>query len=153
MTPAEILALLYPWYLDPSDPRHVPEPDRARVIALAAVQRPLCLTLPQQDLAQAFYAAHLLSGLQPAAQAAADGGPVAQTSGVLVREREGDVERQYALPSQVGGQLVSTASGQSPYAAWKALADLCRVVGKDGTVLPGVGGAAIRRGAMITRYG
>lgn len=145
MTPAEIVALLYPWFTSASDPRFVIPEQREAIQLIAANFRPGCLPSALQDIAQAHYAAHLMGTLQGRTTSSGSSG---QSSGVIVREREGDVEVQYALPSQVGGALTGTTVGQTSYAAWKALNDRCQATNADGT--PAV---VVRRGAMITRWG
>jgi hypothetical protein len=119
MTPAEHLAMAYPALV-----AGVPADVQAWALTVAQDYRPRCLGEDRQNLAQAHYAAHLLV---QRAQAQTTGGAVA---GAITRWKEGDAELTY------GGSGAETAGPSSPYAAWKAMNDVC-----------------VRAGAIITRFG
>lgn len=120
MTAEEYLALFYPYLSNASDPRYVSPEDKAKFMAAAASKRPACLEEEFQNEAQAHYAAYLMLRTTAQTGAASTGG--ATPSGAIVRERQGNVEVQYAQ----AGQGASDATGPaSPYASWYALWSLC----------------------------
>lgn len=122
MTPADHLAMAYPALV-----AGLAEDVTAWALAVAADYRPRCLSEERQNLAQAHYAAHLLTARAEQQAAAAGGAP----SGPVIEQREGDVTLRY------GAAAAGTPSPgpSAPYAAWKALSDLCS------------------RGAIVTRFG
>ena len=158
--PAGVLALLYPYLADDADPRRVPEADRAAALALAVHFRPSCLPPAVQDIAQAHYAAHLLAAR---ALLAAGGGTTttvtgATTGGAVKRWSEGTVTVEYTEPTaekvSTGTAAAGSVASGSPFAAWKALADMCRVPGDalTGGVVPGRSAAAARGYALLTGW-
>ena len=154
--PEAILARLYPGFFREGGPAFVPADDRAFLMILAGAYRPACLTPTQQNLAQAYYAAHLLQGFLAERRAETPGGvttPVNYTSGVILRQREGDKEIQYASPKDLGGAVVAdgSVSSKAPYELWKQLNDMCKLTGSNGQV---IGTAPVqRRGVIMTRFG
>jgi hypothetical protein len=113
MTPAEHLAMAYPALV-----AGLAADVREWALTVAQDYRPRCLGEDRQNLAQAHYAAYLLSQRGGSSDA-----------GAVTRWKEGDVEITY------GGS--SSGDGPSgPYAAWKAMNDVC-----------------VRAGAIVTRFG
>jgi len=110
MTPQELLLFFYP-AAAAADPQAV-----ETALLLAADYRPACLPLTKQDEAQALYAAYLLEDIT----ARNTGGNVTGYAGPLVREKEGQLERQYA--DTTGNTALRDATF---YGRWKELNDLC----------------------------
>jgi hypothetical protein len=121
-TPAEHLDLAYPGLAEAAGAHAA-----AWALEVAADYRPSCLSAIRQDLAQAYYAAHLLMSRQPTTGST---GSVAQRPSVILEEKEGDNSIKYADPNAGAGLQASA------YDNWKRLADIC--------------GA---RGMIITRFG
>ena len=118
MTAEQYLAFLYPYFSTVGDPRYVAPEIIASALLMAQSRRPPCLSEEQQNEAQAHYAAYALE--QRRAQQAATDSATAGTT--IVREKEGNVEVQYAAATESSQQVSGPAT---PYAAWKSLADLC----------------------------
>lgn len=157
--PADVLALLYPFLADAADPRFVPEPDRAAALALAANFRPACLVPAVQDIAQAHYAAHLLT----ARTALATGGGTTTTvtagteGGQVVEWAEGNVRLRLSEPQAAKTTTAATASGATPtepWKAWTALAALCPAPGDavTGGTLPSPSASAGRAFTLLTGW-
>lgn len=158
-SPADVLALLYPYLADAADPRHVPEADRGAALALAVHFRPSCLPLPVQDIAQAHYAAHLLTAR--AVLVASGGTTTTVTAGTeggqVVEWAEGNVRLKLAEPQAAKSTTASTVSAATPvdpWKAWQALAALCVAPGDalTGGVVPGQSAAASRGYALLTGW-
>jgi hypothetical protein len=121
MTVKELLQFILPTYeMFPQDQIDV-------ALRLAEGYRPDCLTLDKQDEAQALYAAYLLETRQKRES----GSAIGAVAGPIIKEKEGQLERQYADASANGGTYVD----QSYYGRWKALSDVCAF------------------GAIVTRFG
>jgi hypothetical protein len=103
MTPAEHLAMAYPALV-----AGLAADVREWALGVAAAYRPACLGEDRQNLAQAHYAAYLLS---QRAQASSE-------SGSITRWKEGDVEITY-------GGAGSDDGPSGPYASWKTMNDVC----------------------------
>ena len=176
-TPADVLLLLYPFLADADDPRFVPEADRAAALALAVHFRPGCLPSPVQDIAQAHYAAHLLSarallatGTAPTASGSSTGTSTTVTdavpAGQITRISEGQATIEYGegapgtvktgTISQVTSKGVArtTAAVSDPFSAWKMLSDMCGDPGDalTGGVLPSPSAAKARGFALLTGW-
>lgn len=123
MTPAEHLAMAYPGITT-----GLPAGVADWAMGLARYRSPACLPEDLQNLAQAHFAAYLLMVRKASEAVVTD--PSAPT-GSIIEEREGDVTVRYADPG------ASSGPGAGPYAAWKALNDIC-----------GTG-----YGAILTRFG
>ncbi|HEX3161165.1 MAG TPA: DUF4054 domain-containing protein [Pseudolabrys sp.] len=95
----------------------LPVEDKTMALTIAAAYRPPCLTEPQQDLAQAYYAAYILYGQQLSKAAAST---PAIPAGVVM-EKEGDLQRQYGKNDGTDG--VGDPYGY--YDNWKRLMDIC----------------------------
>lgn len=121
LTASEYLAFLYP------ASSTLPAAQVATALTIAADYAPLCLIEAKQAEAVALYAAFLLEDVTKRAE----GGNSVAPSGPLIREKEGQLERQYADGSASGEGYVD----QSFYGRWKRLNDLCAV------------------GAIVTRFG
>lgn len=175
--PAGVLALLYPFLAAEADPRFVPEADRAAALALAVHFRPGCLPPAVQDIAQAHYAAHLLSarallatGTAPTASGSSTGSTTTVTdavpAGQIVRETEGQVTIEYSqgAPGTVKtgtiaqvtskGVARTTAAIADAYSSWFALASMCGDPGDalTGGVLPSPSAAKARGFALLTGW-
>ena len=122
MTPLEFLRFIYP-STDSLDPVQV-----ETALAIAADYRPYCLPEARQDEAQALYAAYLLEDIA----ARSSGGYVGGYAGPIVREKEGQLERQYADTTSNDNFNTRDATF---YGRWKELNDLCGI------------------GAIVTRFG
>ena len=163
-TPAETFARLYPYPADAADPRFVPETDRAEILALAVHFRPSCLADPVQDIAQAHYAAHLLSARAALVSGGGTTGTTtttgATTGGEVIEWSEGNATIRYAPPTAAKtttSSAIAAAKNAQPvnaYAAWKALADLCPAPGDvvTGGVLPSPTAAKARGYALLTGW-
>ena len=175
--PDAVLALLYPYLADADDPRHVPEADRAAALALAAHFRPGCLPPAVQDIAQAHYAAHLLSarallatGTAPTASGSSTGTTTtvmdAVPAGQITELQEGSVTVRYGEGSagtvktgtiaQVTSKGVArtTAAIADAYSSWLSLAQMCGDPGDalTGGVTPGPTAKASRAYALLTGW-
>lgn len=122
MTAEQLLFFIYP------TAQALPPEQIATALTLAADYRPECLPLARQDEAQALYAAYLLEDIT----ARSSGGSTAGYAGPIVREKEGQLERQYA---DTTGNAGFVSHDNSFYGRWKALNDICAV------------------GAIVTRFG
>ena len=115
MTPAAVLALLYPYLAAEADPRFAPETDRDVALTLAASFRPSCLPGDAQDVAQAHYAAHLLGIAYAGRQAAGSTTTVEALAGGQITEiSEGSVSIKYAPPTAAKTTTSSIASAGTP---------------------------------------
>jgi hypothetical protein len=97
--------------------------DKTMALRLAFGYRPTCLTDEQQDTAQVYYAATILYGIQQQKAAVENGGV---STGVLKREKEGDLEREWAVST------VTTEPGRDPYGymdQFEKLANICKRLG------------------------
>ncbi|ALH46213.1 hypothetical protein POR1_8 [Pseudomonas phage POR1] len=121
LTASEYLAFLYP------ASSTLPASQVATALTIAADYAPVCLIEAKQAEAVALYAAFLLEDVTKRA----DGVSTASPAGPLIREKEGQLERQYADGSATGEGYVDN----SFYGRWKRLNDLCAV------------------GAIVTRFG
>ena len=122
MTAIEWLNFVYPASVT-ADPTQV-----TTALTLAADYRPSCLPEARQDEAQALYAAYLLEDVA----ARSSGGYVGGYAGPIVREKEGQLERQYA---DTTGNTNFNTRDTTYYGRWKELNDLCGF------------------GAIVTRFG
>ena len=115
-TPEEYLRILYPSLFDPDDPDNLDE-----ILDIAELSRPKCLPDKAGNIAVAYYAAYLIDEVN---KGEAGGGAI--TSGILLSEKEGDIQKTYANPLTGGGgaALVSEAP-KSAWEKWKRLYDLC----------------------------
>jgi hypothetical protein len=95
----------------------LPVEDKTMALTIAAAYRPPCLTEPQQDLAQAYYAAYLL--YMQGASASAGTQPIPYG---VVMEKEGDLQRQYGKNAGSDGTVTDP---YGYYDNWKRLMDIC----------------------------
>ena len=152
MTPLAVLALLYPYLADAADPRFVAEEKRLEALALAVDFRPYCLPPVAQTVAQAHYAAHLLF-LSNAATSGSSSSTGALPGGEILEWAEGDVRIRYAPATAAKTTSSTSASQVSPYAAWKALADMCPAPVASNPGGTGTGTAQRRGFALLTGRG
>jgi hypothetical protein len=126
------LAFWYPYLSEPSDPRFVP-PDQQELALEAGLSfRPKCLSEDLQNLAQAHYAAYLLSARYTSKMAGGTG--VSIRPMYIEQEQQGDVIVKYTN-GVVGVNAQAMNLGPiSPYDAFMALARRCT------------------RGAILTRF-
>lgn len=107
------LMLFYPQYFVEGGPHYVDPVVMQTLNIIAAEARPWCLSEGEQDLAQAFYLAYLIS----VRQETSSGQKFATSSGPVVMEKEGDIQVQYAdLTKTPSG----ATSGRPPSDAWDA---------------------------------
>lgn len=152
-TAAEHLAKAYPFLVDSADPRYVSEEVMAWAMAVAEGFRPQCLPEDQQNLAQAHYTAYLLAArvAAPSTFGTVSSGAGKSVAGPIIERQEGDTRVRYADGGS--GSSGSSRSGAdtgpaAPYAAWRALAEMCGpVAGTDPAATPRY------RGGIITRFG
>lgn len=154
MTPLAVLALLYPYLSNADDPRFVAEEQRLGALALAVDFRPYCLPAGAKDIAQAHYAAHLLF-LSFASASGSSSSTGALPGGEILEWAEGDVRIKYAPATAAKTTSSTSASQVSPYAAWKAMADMCPapVASNPGGTGTGSGVAPRRSFALLTGRG
>jgi hypothetical protein len=107
------------------------ETDIDNAAYLAASWNPECLQPQQQAEAQALYMAHVLQLRLNVINGAGAGGA---NPGTLSSEKEGDLQRVYALSQSAQ----SGAGGTGFYDRWNALWMLCRP-SKRGAILTGTG--------------
>lgn len=146
----EWVEYFYPFMMDGTDTRYIPEADLLMAITVAADYRPACLTTDRQDQAQAHYAAYVAEFRRKLLEEGQITEMTETVSGPIVEKREGDTMVKYATSP---GVAVSSAALKAkltgpgtPYAAWQALWELC--------VAPVVeGDRPVRRGAIITAFG
>ena len=122
MTVLEYLAFIYP-ALATAAPESV-----AAAELISADYVPHCLTPVKQIEAQALYMAYLLEDVA----ARKSGGNVSGVAGPLIREKEGQLERQYADTTK---NTNASVRDNSYYGRWKELNDICAF------------------GAIVTRFG
>ena len=152
MTPLAVLALLYPYLSNAEDPRFVTEEKCQEALALAVDFRPYCLPSGAKDIAQAHYAAHLLF-LASAAASSSSSSTGALPGGEIVEWQEGEVRVKYAPPTAAKTTTSTSAAQTSPYAAWKAMADMCPAPVAANTGGTGAGPAPRRGFALLTGRG
>lgn len=141
MTPASILALLYPYLLSAADPRFATEQERQDALTLAASYRPGCLTTDRQDVAQAHYAAYLLSNRAALTSGTSTSTTAGLPGGEVIEWVEGNVRIKYA-PAKAARTTSGTSAGvapSDPYAAWSVLNDICVARVRGGAFLTGWG--------------
>lgn len=127
------MQLFFPQYFDPKSPHYVTPDTLTQLNLLAMTSRPWCLSNAEQNLAEAWFTAYLVSlrgdttsGIQPS-----------NVAGPIISEREGDIAVTYADLSKSGGtkSLSSNRPPSDPYDAWTKLWARCGV------------------GSITTRYG
>ena len=100
------------------------EDDKKMALNLAFGFRPTCLPEDKQDTAQVYYAGALLYGIQQQKKSSANGGI---TTGMLKREKEGDLEREYAVDADL-----NTGPGRDPFGymdQFEKLNHICKRIG------------------------
>jgi len=129
----KLVEAFFPQFFDEDSVHYVPQDILDQLNLLAVTSRPWCLSNAEQNLAEAWFTAYLVSlrsdtssGTQPTSVA-----------GPIVSEREGDVAVTYADLSKSGGSKSSASSRppSDPYDAWSKLWARCGV------------------GSITTRYG
>jgi hypothetical protein len=128
-----LLRLFFPQYYDPASPSYVPPEILSQLNSLAMQSRPWCLSNAEQNLAEAWFTAYLVSLRQDTSS----GTQPTNVAGPIVSEREGDIAVTYADLSKSGGTKTSasTRPPSDPYDAWAKLWARCGV------------------GSITTRYG
>lgn len=128
-----LLTVFFPQYFDPESPNYVPPEILAQLNALAVTSRPWCLSNAEQNLAEAWFTAYLISLRQDTSS----GTRPVDVAGPIVSEKEGDISVTYADLSKSGGTKTSasTRPPSDPYDAWAKLWARCGI------------------GSITTRYG
>jgi hypothetical protein len=127
-----LLALFYPQYLEQGNPANVDDDIMSALILLADQARPWCLPPGQQDMAQMFFTAYLVT-LRNETSSGEVQTPVA---GPIVSEKEGDIQVNYAASSpNVLPTGVSSRPSSDAWDSWNRLYMRCA------------------RGTIVTRYG
>jgi hypothetical protein len=126
-----VLQLFFPQFFDSDSPHYVPEEILEQLVLLAETSRPPCLNENEQDFAQAYFTAYLVS-LRKDTSSGTVTTPVA---GPIVSEKEGDIAITYAAPSSGVKVTQSERPPSDPWDVWKRFWDRCT------------------RGAILTRFG
>jgi hypothetical protein len=119
VTAEQYLTLLYPFYSTVGDPRYQTPEIITGMLQMAQSRRPVCLSEEQQNEAQAHYAAYLL-GKRHAGTVSAE----VPDGTTVKREKQGNVEVEYAAPTSASDAGTGPSSA---YSSWKALNDMCAV--------------------------
>jgi len=148
-TVEEHLAFAYPFLFDAADSRFVPQEVLDWAMGVSSAFRPPCLDVERQNLAQAYYAAHLIrQRLGASISFVAASYANAPPAGPVVERQEGDVRVRYAdVAASAGKVAATTAAAGDPWGAYVALASLCGPVAGNPLVPPRY------RGGVITRFG
>lgn len=125
-----LLRLFYPQYFDPSSPSYIDPDTMAALAYIASESRPWCLSDKEQDLAQAFFTAYLIT-LQ---KESSSGRQTNVYAGPITSEKEGDIAITYAT-SQSGTTNMSKRPANDPWDAWNRLYQRCGI------------------GSILTRFG
>jgi hypothetical protein len=107
-----ILQLFFPQFFDSQSSQYVDPVIMAQLVTISEDARPWCLPESQQDIAQAYFIAYLVS----LRKETSSGVMVPQVAGPIVSEREGDIQVAYANLNQKGSQ--STQSRRPPSDPW-----------------------------------
>ena len=131
-TVAEHMAFAYPFLLDPGDERYVADEVLDWALAVAVGFRPSCLPEELQNLAQAHYAAYLISArtAAPGVFGSVSNAASQQVAGPIVERQEGQLRVRYGTGGSGTAASNTTAvrgdpGPSAPYAAWAALAAMC----------------------------
>jgi len=127
-----LLRLFFPQIYDPDSPSYVPPEILSQLNILAMESRPWCLSNAEQNLAEAWFTAYLISLRQDTVS----GTKPTVVAGPVISEREGDIAVTYADTTKTGATNTQSKRPPSdPYDAWSKLWARCG------------------RGAITTRYG
>jgi hypothetical protein len=107
-----ILELFFPQFFDPSSSYYVDPAIMEQLAVIADDARPWCIPEGQQDIAQAYFIAYLVS----LRKETSSGNITPQVSGPIVSEREGDIQVVYANLTQKSSQ--ATQSRRPPSDPW-----------------------------------
>ncbi len=120
-TALEWFNFYYPHFSLEGGPLSAPAADIEVALLVGEANKPICASISpmQQMQAVAHYAAYEL-GLRYANSKTGSG---FSTESVLIREKEGDVERAWSAPKVA--TVGSVTGDDSPYARWQQLAALC----------------------------
>ena len=156
MAAADHMQIAYPFLFDPEDARFASPERMDWAMSVAVHMRPLCLPTELQDLAQAHYAAYLLSAqlVAPQVFGTVSNAQSQNVAGPIIERQEGQVRTRYANGGSGSSSSTTTRSSgggdpgpSAPYAAWASLAAMCGPV-------PGLdpaAGAENRRGGIVVR--
>lgn len=127
------LELFFPQFFDTENPQYVDPDIFAQLSLIAEDARPWCIPEAQQNLAQAYFTAYLVS-LRNETQTGTFTPPAA---GPVVSEKEGDITVMYANMSMKGGttETMSKRPPSDPWDVWNRFWMRCSA------------------GAILTRYG
>lgn len=126
-----LLMLFFPQYYDPESPQYV---DPAIIDAMAYIAtdaRPWCLSESEQNMAQAFFTAYLIS----LRQETSSGKTSVPVSGPITSEKEGDIQINYGTSSTGVMTGSSNRPASDPWDGWNRLWQRCA------------------KGAILTRFG
>ena len=108
-----ILELFFPQFFDPESPQYVDPAIMEKLALIADDARPWCIPEAQQDIAQAYFIAYLVT----LRNETSTGVSKPQVAGPIVSEREGDIAVVYAnLSSQKSD--TATQSKRPPSDPW-----------------------------------
>lgn len=127
-----LLEIFYPQYFDTDSPYYVDPAILTQLNALAVETRPWCLSNAEQNLAEAWFTAYLISLRQETSSSQSGTKP----AGPVLSEKEGDISVTYADLTKGGDtSTLSKRPPSDPYDGWAALWARCG------------------RAAIITRFG
>jgi hypothetical protein len=119
-----VLQLFFPQFFDPQSPQYVDPDTLMQLATLAEEARPWCIPSGQQDLAQAYFTAYLVS-LRNETSSGESNIPVA---GPILSEKEGDIQVSYANMTQKSGtQTMSKRPPSDPWDVWNRFWMRCAV--------------------------
>jgi uncharacterized protein YnzC (UPF0291/DUF896 family) len=127
----KLLELFFPQFFDPDSPSYVEEEILQQLNMIAMESRPWCLSKAEQNLAEAWFTAYLVSFRKNTSS----GVEQVEVAGPIVSEREGDIAVSYASPSSGNTNTSNNKPPTDPYDAWKRMWDRCGM------------------GSITTRYG
>lgn len=126
------MQLFFPQLFDPQSPSYVDPDILTQLISLAESARPPCLSDAEQDLAQAYFTAYLVTLRNDTSSGTT---PVV-TSGPVTSEKEGDIQITYADVTSTGSTGTQSKRPPSdPWDVWSRMWMRCA------------------RGAILTRFG
>src|SRR6516165_1380553 len=117
------IQLFFPQFLDPTSPQYVDPKIMAPLWDTSDEARTWCLPSGQQDIAQAYFIAYLVT-LRNETTSGIYSPPVA---GPVTMEKEGDIQVQYASTIKTGTQTMSQRPPSDPWDVWNRFWMRCAV--------------------------
>jgi len=108
-----LLQLFFPQFFDTQSPEYVDPDVLAQLSILSDEARPWCIPTGQQDIAQAYFIAYLVTLRNETSTGSGGATPVA---GPITSEKEGDIQVTYANMTQKTG--MATMSKRPPSDPW-----------------------------------